>query len=72
MNESLGNRLRELREERGLTQGALAELAGVSRKTINTVENHVFLPSTLLGLKLARVLGCRVEDVFSIVEEESR
>jgi putative transcriptional regulator len=71
MKESLGNRLRELRDERGLTQGALAELAGVSRKTINTVENGVFLPSTLLGLKLARVLGCRVEEVFSIVEEDS-
>jgi len=72
MKESLGNRLRELRDERGLTQGALAELAGVSRKTINTVENGVFLPSTLLGLKLARVLGCRVEEVFSIVEKDSR
>jgi len=64
--ERLANRLNALRGERGLTQAALAELAGVSRKTINTVENGVFVPSTLLALKLASVLDCRVEDIFSI------
>ena len=64
--ERLSNSLNQLRGERGLTQAALAELAGVSRKTINTVENGVFVPSTLLALKLARVLGCRVEDIFSL------
>lgn len=62
----LGNRLREVRAERGLTQAELAELAGVSRKTINTVENGIFIPSTLLALRLARVLGLRVEDLFHI------
>lgn len=72
MAELLGNRLRELRAEHDLTQGGLAELVGVSRKTINTVENGVFVPSTLLALKLARALGCLVEDVFSIVEKEQR
>ena len=66
--ERLSNSLNQLRGERGLTQAALAELAGVSRKTINTVENGVFVPSTLLALKLARVLGCRVEDIFSVVD----
>lgn len=66
MNERLSNRLRDLRAERDLTQAALAELVGVSRKTINTVENGVFVPSTTLALKLARALGCAVEDVFSI------
>lgn len=64
--ERLANRLNELRAERGLTQAALAELVGVSRKTINTVENGVFVPSTLLALKLARALDCRVEDIFSV------
>jgi len=64
--DRLANRLNELRAERGLTQAALAELVGVSRKTINTVENGVFVPSTLLALKLARALGCRVEDIFSV------
>ena len=64
--ERLANRLRELRAKRDLTQAALAELAGVSRKTINTVENGVFTPSTTLALKLARALDCRVEDIFSL------
>lgn len=64
--ERLANRLNELRAERGLTQAALAELVGVSRKTINTVENGVFVPSTLLALKLARALDSRVEDIFSV------
>jgi putative transcriptional regulator len=64
MAEALGNRLRELRAERELTQAALAEAVGVSRKTVNTVENGVFVPSTTLALKLAAALGCRVEDIF--------
>lgn len=64
MAEALGNRLRELRAERDLTQAGLAEAVGVSRKTINTVENGVFTPSTTLALKLAAALGCRVEDIF--------
>ena len=64
MGDDLRNRLREERASRDLTQGQLAELVGVSRKTINTVENGVFVPSTTLALKLAAALGCRVEDVF--------
>jgi len=70
MAERLSNRLRELRAERELTQAALAERVGVSRKTINTVENGVFVPSALLALKLARALGVNVEAVFSLDEEE--
>ena len=68
MSERLGNRLRDLRAERELTQAALAELVGVSRKTINTVENGIFVPSTLLALKLARALGCPVEEVFFLAD----
>ncbi|HZF95316.1 MAG TPA: helix-turn-helix transcriptional regulator [Allosphingosinicella sp.] len=64
MAEGLGNRLNLLRSERGLTQAALAEAVGVSRKTVNTVENGVFVPSTLLALKIARALGRPVEEVF--------
>jgi putative transcriptional regulator len=62
--ETLGVRLKELRTVAGLTQAELAERVGVSRKTINTVENGVFIPSTLLALKLAAALKKRVEDVF--------
>jgi putative transcriptional regulator len=64
----LSNSLRELREAAGLTQGQLAEAIGVSRKTINTVENGVFAPSTVIALKLARALGCRVEELFQLSE----
>ncbi|HEU0135605.1 MAG TPA: helix-turn-helix transcriptional regulator [Allosphingosinicella sp.] len=64
MAERLGNRLRELRAERDLTQAALAELVGVSRKTVNTIENGVFVPSTLLALRLAQALGRPVEAIF--------
>ena len=66
MNERLANRLKERRTELGLTQGELAELCLVSRKTINTVENGIFVPSTLLSLKLAAALGVTVEWLFWI------
>ncbi|MEJ8631103.1 helix-turn-helix domain-containing protein [Sphingomonas sp. I4] len=49
MNETLANDLKAARVAAGLTQGGLAEAIGVSRKTINTVENGVFQPSTLLA-----------------------
>ena len=64
MAEGLGNRLRDLRAEHDLTQAALAELVGVSRKTVNTIENGVFVPSTLLALRLARALNKPVESIF--------
>jgi putative transcriptional regulator len=60
----LRNRLLEARTAAGLTQAELAQLVLVSRKTINTVENGVFIPSTLLALKLAQALKKRVEDLF--------
>jgi putative transcriptional regulator len=56
----LGNRIRAAREARGLTQAELAARVGVSRKTVNTVENGVFVPSTVIALKLAGALGCAV------------
>ena len=66
VTEGLANRLRDSRSALGLTQAELAERVGVSRKTINTVENGVFVPSTLLALRLARALGCTVEAIFSL------
>jgi putative transcriptional regulator len=63
-DNELGNRLKDLRTDAGLTQAELAELVGVSRKTINTVENCVFIPSTVLALKLARALKVKTEDLF--------
>ncbi|HEX2802749.1 MAG TPA: helix-turn-helix domain-containing protein [Sphingomicrobium sp.] len=66
MPERLYNRLKELRTEAGLTQAELAERVGVTRKTVNTVENLVFTPSALLALKLAEALNVPVEELFWI------
>ena len=64
----LGNRLKQERLRRGLTQAELARLVNVTRKTINTVENQVFVPSALLALKLARELGVPVEQLFFLAD----
>ena len=64
--ERLANRIKEKRAELGLTQAELAERVGVTRKTVNTVENGVFVPSALLALKLAKALSVPVEELFRI------
>lgn len=66
MHEALRNHLREERARRNLTQADLAAMVGVSRKTINTVENGVFIPSTVLALRLAQALGTSVESLFEL------
>ena len=50
----------------GLTQEKLSESAGVSRVSINAIENGVYVPSTVLALKIARTLNCTVEEVFQL------
>jgi putative transcriptional regulator len=66
MAERLANRIREERDKRGWTQADLAARIGVSRKTVNTVENGVFVPSTVIALKLAQALNVPVETLFWI------
>jgi putative transcriptional regulator len=51
------------------TQQELAHRVGLTRKTINTIENGKFIPSAYLAIKIARVFGVQVEDVFLIDEE---
>ncbi len=68
MSDALTNTLREERARLGWTQAELAERVGVSRKTINTVENGVFVPSTVLALKLAAAIGKPVEQLFALDE----
>lgn len=60
----LGNRLKEERARLGITQAELAAMVGVSRKTVVTVENRIFIPSALLALRLARALGTTVDRLF--------
>ena len=64
--EKLANKIKERRTELGLTQAELAEKVGVTRKTVNTVENAVFTPSATLAIKLADALGVSVEQLFWI------
>ncbi|MET1754218.1 helix-turn-helix transcriptional regulator [Novosphingobium sp. RD2P27] len=71
MKERLLNRIREKREQHGLTQAELAHRIGVSRKTVNTIENLVFSPSALLAIKLAKELGSTVEELFWIDDDVS-
>jgi putative transcriptional regulator len=58
------NQVRELRTQRGLAQGQLAEAMGVSRQTINSIENDRYTPSLPLALALARYFGVTVEEMF--------
>ena len=50
----------------GLTQQELSEKAEVSRKSINAIENGIYVPSTVLALKIAKTLKCKVEDLFKL------
>jgi putative transcriptional regulator len=58
------NSVRELRAERGLSQGQLASEVGVSRQTINSIEQDRYTPSLPLALALARFFGTTVEAMF--------
>jgi putative transcriptional regulator len=69
LGSGLGNRLKEERLRQGLTQAELAARVRVSRKTINTVENRVFIPSALLALRLAAALGTSVDRLFYLTED---
>ena len=64
---AITNKIRRLRFDHGeMTQQELAERIGVSRKTINTIENGVFVPSTVLALKLAKAFDTNVEALFAL------
>ena len=58
--------LTQKRKEAGITQASLAEAVQVSRKSINAIENGIYIPSTVLALKIARTLNCKVEDIFEL------
>ena len=68
-HQKLNNSLEELRRKAGLTQQELSEKAEVSRKSINAIENGVYVPSTVLALKISKTLNCNVEDLFQLPED---
>lgn len=69
----LGNHLRRCRfDHDGISQQALANAVGVTRLTIHSIEKGKFVPSTLLAFKLARFFGKNVEDIFYILDDDSK
>ena len=65
-HKKLLNNLEELRKSAGLTQQELSVDAEVSRKSINAIENGIYIPSTVLALKIAKTIKCKVEDLFKL------
>lgn len=63
------NHVKEHRARLGLNQAELGKLAGVSRQTISLIEREDYSPSVTLALKLAKIFGCPVEEIFDYLEE---
>jgi putative transcriptional regulator len=63
------NNIRVNRATNKISQDDLAKLVGVSRQTINAIENNKYYPSLELGLKLSEILKCSVNELFSLDEE---
>ena len=61
----MNNRLKELRAERGWSQGDLAQALGVSRQTVNALETGRYDPSLPLAFKIARLFGEPIESIFT-------
>jgi len=68
-HKKLLNNLEERRKYSGLTQQELSLHAEVSRKSINAIENGIYIPSTVLALKIAKNLKCKVEDLFTLPQD---
>ena len=64
------NRLRVVRVERGFSQEELAKQSGITRQAVSSIEANVYLPTTAVALRLASVLGCHVEELFSLAAPE--
>ena len=65
-HKNLTVHLTQRRKDAGITQANLAKAVQVSRKSINAIENGVYVPSTVLALKISKTLGCKVEDLFRL------
>lgn len=64
------NRIRIERAIIDITQADLADKIGVSRQTINAMESNKYVPSTVLALKIARLFGKPVEEIFELEAED--
>ncbi len=68
-NCELRNQIKVQRAIKNITQEELAVKIGVTRKTINTIENGKFVPSTILAIKMARFFAIKVEELFDLIEK---
>ena len=66
----MNNRVKKFRTELNLTQAELSEKLGVSRQTVNAIENGRYNPSTALSLKLGIILNKKVEEIFSLEDSD--
>lgn len=64
------NRLKVARAEMNITQGELADRIGVTRQAVNSIELGKYVPSTVLALKMAKLFGKRVEELFQLEEDD--
>ena len=68
-NCKLQNQIKVQRAIKNITQDELAVKIGVTRKTINTIENGIYIPSTILAIRLARFFEIKVEELFDLIEK---
>ena len=66
MAQTIANRVKELRIAQGLTQEQLAQAAGVSRQSINSIERNRYVPSLELALTFARIFSCPTDQIFHL------
>jgi molybdate-binding protein/DNA-binding XRE family transcriptional regulator len=72
MDSAMRSNLRTMRQRIGIKQHELADRVGVSRQTLSAIEAGATVPSTLIALGLARVLRCKVEDLFTVEDDSSQ
>jgi putative transcriptional regulator len=70
VEHSITNRIKELRTLRGWTQEQLAQAAGVSRQSINSIERNRYVPSLELALKFAQVFTCSTDEIFQLENKQ--
>jgi len=66
MERSIRNRVKELRAAHEWTQEQLAQAAGVSRQSINSIERNRYVPSLELALKFAQIFACSTDQIFQL------
>jgi putative transcriptional regulator len=70
MGHAITSRVKELRAARGWTQEQLAQLTGVSRQSINSIERNRYVPSLELALVFARLFACPTDEIFQLENEK--